>query len=154
MRKVPPELNTKIEKQARCLFKFYYVILIALYLFTVLYIIFGNFEDDRGNIYYSILPLIITGLIGTLSKSLFFSLLDIIYDNSLELMSNKVKQDKSVVEATTNILTMTLFIVYIMVISIGSKLYLNTVIVICCLLIILFVISLCLRNNNIKKMKK
>ena len=154
MRKVPPELNTKIEKQANCLFKSYYVILFAFYIFTVWYILCGNFEDDRGNIYYSILPLIITGLMGTLSKSLLFSLLDIIHDNSLELMSNEVKRSKSVCEATTNILTVVLIIIYLMIIAIDSKLYLTVVIVIGVLLVMLFLLSLHYRNTNLNIMEK
>lgn len=102
-------------------------------LILVIYITIGAYISDVDNseqsIYQSIVPLIITGIIGGFSKGFYFSLVDLIFDNCEELVTEKVKRNNRKIEGLINYITILLLLRFLINMNTNENIFLNIAVI-------------------------
>lgn len=130
----------------------YLILIMIIYLMVSMYISDGN--RDELSLYQSIVPLIVTSLIGSFSKGYFFSLVDLIFDNYKELVTDKVERNNRKVEGIVNFLTIVLFLRFLADINNHENIFLTIGIVASSFLIFLYVIAIYFKFEPLTKQKK
>lgn len=106
-------LSIKKKESFAKFIKYLYLSLIGIiYLSIAIYL--AVYLTEESSMYQSIILLIITGIIGTYSKNLYFNLIEYIFDNK-ESLTTKIKQDNQKVEIIINWITLILIIGFIQV---------------------------------------
>lgn len=130
----------------------YLVLIFIIYLMVTMYISDGN--RDELSFYQSIVPLIVTSLIGSFSKGYYFSLVDLIFDNYKELVTDKVERNNRKVEGIVNFLTIVLLLRFLADMNTHENIFLTLGIVASSCLILLYVIAVYFKFEPLTKEKE
>ena len=93
----------------------YIGLILVIYLTVFLYI--NELKNSEQDVYQSIIPLIITSVIGGYSKGFYFSLVDLIFDNEEKLVTEKVKKSNRKIEGMINFITIMLLVTFLISIN-------------------------------------